>query len=161
MPRKTSTKKSTSASVTAPATEEVEKKIGLFDVLDMIQTKRTPWAELDDGYKDAYSQFMINRFVSSVDFLVPIVEKMSTMKALTNEQHYFILTNSIPTGRKFWFNYKAYKKEKVEKDEEFLIWAISKEYEIGKREAKTYINNLSGTEIDQLKDKWEEFYKNK
>jgi len=28
--------------------EEKEKTIGLFDVLDMIQTKRIPWSELDE-----------------------------------------------------------------------------------------------------------------
>lgn len=44
MPRKTTTKTSKPAS----ETEETEKKIGLFDVLEMIQGKRTPWDELSD-----------------------------------------------------------------------------------------------------------------
>ena len=157
MPRKTTTKISKPAS----ETEETEKKIGLFDVLDMIQGKRTPWDELSDDYKNAYNMFMINRFCASVDFLCPLICKLTTMKTLTNEQHYFLLTNSIPTGRKFWFNYKAFKKDKADKDEDFLIWAVSKEYEIGFREAKTYINNLDSTEKAQLKEKWEEIYKNK
>jgi len=38
---------------------------------------------------------------------------------------------------------------------------MSREYEIGLREARTYINNLDNTEKAQLKDKWEEIYKNK
>ena len=46
MPRKTTTKTSKPAS--ASETEETEKKIGLFDVLEMIQGKRTPWDELSD-----------------------------------------------------------------------------------------------------------------
>ena len=60
------------------------------------------------------------------------------------------MTHAIPTGRKLWFNYKAFKKEKQDKDEEFLIWAVSKEYEIGKREAKTYIELLTDDEKAQL-----------
>ena len=133
----------------------------LFDILNMISDKRLPWNEIPEEMKEKYNMFLINRFVASVDFLCPLICKLTTMKTLTNEQHYFLLTNSIPTGRKFWFNYKAFKKDKADKDEDFLIWAVSKEYEIGFREAKTYINNLDSTEKAQLKEKREEIYKNK
>jgi len=163
MPRRATTKKSTSDTKPkkAPKAEPEEKKIGLFDVLDMIAGAKTPWEELSDDYKAAYSQFMINRFIASVDYLLPIVEHLSCMKGLTNEQHYLMLTSAIPPGRKLWFNYKMFKKEKTDKDEEFYVWAMSREYEIGLREARTYINNLDNTEKAQLKDKWEEIYKNK
>lgn len=154
MPRK----KTTEASQSVSATEPVEKKIGLFDVLEMIQGKRTPWNELSDEFKAAYAPYMVNRFVSSIEFLCPLISEISALKCLTPEQHYYILTHAIPTGRKLWFNYKAFKKEKQDKDEEFLIWAVSKEYEIGKREAKTYIELLTDDEKAQLKKKWEEPY---
>lgn len=152
----TKTKKET---VKTQKTEETEKSIGLFDVLDMIQTKRTPWDQLDEGYKKAYSQFMINRFISSNEMYLPILAKLTEIKQLTDEQHYMILCNTLsPT--KHWFNYKTYKKEKVEKDMELLIFACCKEYEIGKREARMYINNLTETVKEQLCSKWAELYKN-
>ena len=158
MPRKKITDQSTASSMNN-VTEETEKKVGLFDVLDMIQGKRTPWEELPDGYKEAYSIFMINRFMSSVEFLCPLIDKISTLKTLTNEQHYYILTHSIPTGRKLWFNYKAFKKEKLEKDTEFYLWALMKEYQIGKKDAKLYLSLLSNGEKEQLKKKWEDIFK--
>lgn len=136
--------------------EEKEKTIGLFDVLDMIQTKRIPWSELDEAYKKAYNPFMINRFISSVEMYLPILAKLSEIKQLTDEQHYTILCNTLAT--KHWFNYKTYKKEKTDKDTELLLFAISKEYEIGRREAKTYINNLTETVKDKLRSKWAELY---
>lgn len=136
--------------------EEKEKTIGLFDVLDMIQTKRIPWSELDEAYKKAYSSFMINRFISSVEMYLPILAKLSEIKQLTDEQHYTILCNTLAT--KHWFTYKTYKKEKTDKDTELLLFAISKEYEIGRREAKTYINNLTETVKDKLRSKWAELY---
>jgi len=136
--------------------EEKEKTIGLFDILDMIQTKRIPWSELDEAYKKAYSQFMINRFISSVEMYLPILAKLSEIKQLTDEQHYTILCNTLAT--KHWFTYKTYKKEKTDKDTELLLFAISKEYEIGRREAKTYINNLTETVKDKLRSKWAELY---
>ena len=138
--------------------EEKEKSIGLFDVLDMIQTKRIPWNELDEGYKKAYSQFMINRFISSVEMYVPVLAKLSEMR-LTDEQHYTILCNTLVS--KHWFNYKTYKKEKAEKDMDLLVFAVSKEYEVGAREAKTYINNLTETVKDQLRAKWSDLYNSK
>lgn len=138
-------------------TEEKEKSIGLFDVLGMIEGAKTPWNDLDEGYHKAYSQFMINRFISSKDVYLPIIEKLSTLK-VTDQQHYEILCNAISGSRRHFFDYKSYKKEKVGKDEEFLIFALSKEYEIGKREAKTYINKINESEKTYLKNKWTDLY---
>lgn len=153
---KGTTRKKTVETVEEPA-EEKEKTIGLFDVLNMIEGQKTPWNRLDDGYKKAYSQFMINRFVSSQPLYCPIVAELSCQQ-LTDEQHYLILCNVVTGNRKHWFNYKAYKKEKVEKDLDELIFACCKEYEIGHREAKMYINNLEETVKDQLRAKWAESY---
>lgn len=152
--------KSKSTNSESAQVDEKEKIIGLFDVLNMIDGPRTPWAELSDDYKKAYSQFMINRFVSSIELYVPIVAKLSETKGLTDEQHYFILTNTIDPHRKHWFNYKTYKKEKTEKDQLLLEYAVCREYEIGRREAKMYINNLAEVVKDKLRTKWEEVYKN-
>lgn len=153
---KGTTRKKTVKTEEAPA-EEKEKSIGLFDVLNMIEGQKLPWDKLPDEYKKAYSQFMINRFVSSQELYVPIVAELACMQ-LTDEQHYLILCNTVAGNRKHWFNYKAYKKEKVEKDLDLLIFAICKEWELGRREAKMYINNLEETVKDQLREKWGESY---
>lgn len=137
--------------------EEKEKSIGLFDVINMIERQKLPWAKLSDEYKKAYNQYMINRFISSNALYVPIIAELSTMQ-MTDEQHYLILCNTVAGNRKHWFNYKAYKKEKTEKDLDMLIFAVCKEWEIGRREAKMYINNLTDTVKDKLCDKWGEFY---
>lgn len=133
-----------------------DKKYTIFDILDVLQGPRTPWHDLPDEMKKQYSSFMINRFISSVEMYLPIVAKLSEIKQLTDEQHYTILCNTLAT--KHWFTYKTYKKEKTDKDTELLLFAISKEYEIGRREAKTYINNLTETVKDKLRSKWAELY---
>lgn len=134
-----------------------DKKYNLFDILAIIEGPKTPWNDLPDELKNQYSAFMINRFISSKDVYLPIIEKLSTLK-VTDQQHYEILCNAISGSRRHFFDYKSYKKEKVGKDEEFLIFALSKEYEIGKREAKTYINKINESEKTYLKNKWTDLY---
>lgn len=155
MAKNTSKKKVVNTEETA--VEEKEKTIGLFDVLSMIEGQKLPWAKLSDEYKKAYNQYMINRFISSNELYVPIVAELSTMQ-MTDEQHYLILCNTVAGNRKHWFNYKAYKKEKSEKDLDMLIFAVCKEWELGRRESKMYINNLTDTVKDKLRDKWGESY---
>ena len=62
-------------------------------------------------------------------------------------------------ARKHYFNYKAYKTEKASDDDKLLIWACSKEYEIGFREAKMYLEQMPNEVKEELKSKWEESYK--
>lgn len=135
-----------------------EKKIKLFDVLNMIEGQKLPWNKLSDDFKNVYSQFMINRFVSSYEVYVPIVAELTTRK-LTDEQHYSILCQFVSGKWKHWFNNRAYKKEKLEENLDLLIFAVCHEYEIGVRDAKMYINNLKGDIKDKLREKWSESYK--
>lgn len=138
--------------------DETEKKIGLFDILNMIEGRKLPWSKLSDDYKNEYNQFIINRFVSSYEMYAPIVAELTTRK-LTDEQHYLILCNFISGNYKHWFNNKAYKKEKNGDERDLLIFATCREYEIGERGAKLYINNLKTDVKDKLCEKWGESYK--
>lgn len=138
-------------------TEPTEKKIGLFDCIGMIEGEKLPWNDLSDDYHKAYSQFMINRFISSKEAYIPIIDEVSRLK-LTDEQHYGILCSFIANNRRHYFDYKAYKKEKEETDVQLLTFAIAKEYELGYREAKMYINKLDDTVKTKLKSKWKDLY---
>lgn len=139
--------------------EEKEKKAGLFDMIDMVQGAKTPWNDLPEDYQKAYSPYMINRFLSSKEQFVGIIERLSTLK-LTNEQHYGIVCQLFNSQRKIFFDYKSYKVPKVTPEIDLLIFAFTKEYECGKREAKMYINNISNEESDYLKKKWKDLYEN-
>jgi len=137
--------------------EEKVKSVGLFDILGMIEGEKIEWKLLPAEFHKAYSQFMVNRFISSKDVYVNIAEKLSTMR-ISDEHHYTIVCAVVMGNRKHYFNYKSYKKEKVSKEEGLLIFALSKEYEIGKREAKTYINTISTEERNRLLIKWKDLY---
>ena len=137
-----------------------KKKNPLFETLNFICTKQYTWEELPEENKKAYSQFMINRFLSSYEYLLPILCELSTIK-YTDEQHYKLLYQYVKRT-KHYFNYNAYKIDnKVDED---LITSIKKEYKVGTREAKRYNEVLTEPQREYIKKRWADyiaFMKNK
>lgn len=139
--------------------DKEEKKPTLFDMLSMIETVKTPWKDLTEDQQKAYAPYMINRFVSSKEIYAPAVAQIDTLK-LTPEQHYALMCELVSNTHRNYFDYKAYKKSKdTDKNFDLLIWACSREYEIGAREAKMYLESMKQEVKDQLIQKWEESYK--
>lgn len=136
------------------------KKPTFFDLLTILETVKTPWSELTEDQQKAYNPYMINRFVSSKEIYAPAVAQIDSMK-LTPAQHYMIMCDLISNTRKNYFDYKAYKKDKSAKSDktELLLYAIEKEYEIGKREAKSYLEQIPMDVLNKLQNKWEDSYK--
>ena len=124
----------------------------LFDTLNYICTKQYKWEELPEECQKNYSQFMINRFISSYEYLIPLANELSIQK-LTNKQHYTILYTWVKKT-KHYFNYSAYK---VEKENPDLMTAVKKEYNIGNREAKRYIKLLNNDLKEKLLAKWHDY----
>ena len=75
------------------------------------------------------------------------------MKRLTNEQHYTILYTWVKRT-KHYFNYNAYKSENIDKN---LVLAVKKEYDIGNREARRYIDLLTEETKAALLKKWADY----
>lgn len=142
--------------------EPKEKKVGLFDVLAEIEGKQRPWAELTDDFKRAYSQFMVNRFISSKKNYVGAIALITTNR-VSDEVHYTYCCSFI-NEQKHYFDYKAYKS--VKDACELAIYALRHEYEISLKDAESYYEMLSDErhvggmeEIESLKSKWEQHYK--
>lgn len=125
----------------------------IFDVLNSIELEKQQWCELSDEFKKAYSQFMLNRLVSSKKQYLPIVAKLSTLK-LTDEQHYTFLCSLI-NAQKHYFDYKAYRTKKDVNENS--IKAIMKEFNVSKRTAKAYIELLGVADTKAITDKWKDY----
>lgn len=130
------------------------KKNPIFEILGSICTKKYDWTNLPDEYKSAYNQFILNRFLSSYEYLLPLINEL-TVKKLTNQQHYTILYTWVKKT-KHYFNYEAYKTEATDQD---LIVALKKEYDIGNKEAKRYNELLNDAQRNILKTKWADYIK--
>lgn len=124
----------------------------LFDILNFICTKQYKWEELPEECRKGYSKFMINRFISSYEYLIPLANELSIQK-LTDKQHYTILYTWVKKT-KHYFNYTAYK---VEKENPDLMIAIKKEYNIGNKEARRYNKLLNNELREKLLKKWHDY----
>lgn len=133
---------------------EVKKKKSspIFDILNFICTKQYSWKDLPEEYRKGYNQFILNRFMSSYEYLLPLLNEL-TIKRLTNEQHYTILYTWVKRT-KHYFNYNAYKTEKIDSN---LVTAVKKEYDIGNREARRYIDLLTEECKAALLKKWADY----
>lgn len=131
-----------------------KKKSPLFELLNFICTKQYTWEDLPYEYKQGYSQFMINRFMSSYEYLLPLLNELTT-KQLSNEQHYKILYEWVKKT-KHYFNYNAYKVEKIDPN---LLISLKKEYNIGTKEAKRYNELLNDSQREFLINKWSDYIK--
>jgi hypothetical protein len=130
-----------------------KKKNPLFETLNYICNKQYTWEELPEDNKKTYSQFMINRFLSSYEYLLPILCELTSVK-YTDEQHYRVLYAFVKRT-KHYFNYDAYKIEnKIDPD---LLLAIKKEYKIGNREAKRYNEVLTEPQRDYIRKRWADY----
>ena len=130
--------------------------MNIIDILSLLENKQFEWNELAEDVQKSYDQFMINRFVSSKIQYVNVLAEVARYR-MSNEQHYNLVKDLI-AKQKHYFNYKAYKKAKDNSLDDLLIFAIKKELEVGKREAESYIEFLSETDIKEVKAKWKPIY---
>lgn len=121
-------------------------EVSLFDVLKEVTKNQTPWDALDESFKKPYSQFMINRFASSVNLYIMPLAEIDRLKVSDKVHHQYI--TSFFHKKDHYFNYKAYKKEK--NDNESAIPFICKYFEIGPKEAAQYIELMTDEQIDEI-----------
>lgn len=121
-------------------------EVSLFDVLKEVTKNQTPWDELTDEFKKEYSQFMINRFASSINLYIGPLAELDKYKVSDKVHHQYITSFFIKKDH--YFNYKAYKKEK--NPDENAIPFLCKYFEIGAREAAQYLDLMSDEEIKEI-----------
>ena len=128
--------------------------MNIFDVVGVIELDKRPWSQLDDEFKKTYSQFMINRIVSSKKQYLPLIAKLSTMK-LSDEQHYTFLC-SLVNKQKHYFDYKSYKQNKML--DKLTMYALEHEFNIGCKDAMRYAEMLSAADLKALCKKWQNHF---
>lgn len=116
----------------------------LFDHLNNLTQFKKEVDFSNDEVKKSYNKFYINRFFSMVDFFVTVVNEINKYD-LPDKDHYNYYLNVLPK-RKYFFNYIKKPKELDEQEKKY----IADYFEIGKKEAETYINMLGEDEIQEI-----------
>ena len=109
--------------------------MNIFDWLNEISYKKSPWSSFSEDDKDNFNSYMINRFVSIksnyID-LVNLIQKNTIPKSVL----YNYYCKTIPKSRTF-FRYIKPKKSNINKD---LLNILSKHLQLSKREIKDNYN---------------------
>ena len=129
-----------------------KKQNPLFEILNGFCAKRA-WEDLSDEARNKYSQFMVNRFLCSYDYLIPLAEQLSTQK-LSNMAHYNTLIDFVKST-KHYFNYNLWKN--VKEIDPMLLKAIMKQYNVGLPEAKHYYTLLTEEQKKSILDVWSDY----
>jgi len=112
--------------------------MNLFDWLNEISYKKSPWSSFSKDDKDNFNSYMINRFISmKPDYidLVNLIQKYPIPKSVL----YSYYCNTIPKKRTF-FRYIKPKKSNINKD---LLNILSKHLQLSKREIKDNYNLIA------------------
>lgn len=127
-----------------------KKKKSLFDHLKAITTYQDPeyFDKLSVEDKKSWSNFMLLRFMSMNDDLMPVVAELQPLvQNLEPEIFYKTFTGLIPKGNYF----AKYIKSKAGSDyPTWLLELIAKDYEVSQSESRDYLDilysNKSGRE---------------
>jgi len=116
----------------------------IFDHLNNLTQLKKEVDFSNDEVKKNYFKFMINRWISMIEFFIPVVNEINKYD-IPNEVHYNYYLNALPK-RKYFFNYIKKKKELDESEKKY----IAHYFEVGMKEAEIYINTLSDDEIQEI-----------
>ncbi|MEM4261038.1 MAG: hypothetical protein QXG00_07390 [Candidatus Woesearchaeota archaeon] len=116
----------------------------LFDHLNNLTQFKKEADFSNDEVKKSYDKYMINRWISMVDFFIPIVNEINKYD-ISEKDHYNFYLSALPK-RKYFFNYIKKKKD-INNDEKRYL---AHYFNVGKKEAEIYINILEEDEIQEI-----------
>ena len=116
----------------------------LFDFLNGMTINKTEFDFSDREVNSAYSQYMINRFISMSEIYFPVAREFVKGR-LPNDIHYNTLKSMLPK-QKIYFPY--FKSTKHYTDDELIT--LSNYYEVGTRDLVEIINNTDEAEVNSI-----------
>ena len=137
-------------------TPEVEEKydtekFGIIDILNAMTWKKQDLDFNNELVRKTYDQYMVNRWISMEEELFFIAEMMTTIKNLSDEQHFDLLKSVLPKEKFFPFGiYMKKAKDVTEKEKRY----IAHYFEIGLTEAEDFIRQMDQTEISAILSKY-------
>jgi len=123
------------------------EEITIFTFLKGMTLEKRDFDFDDPIIKKAYSQRMIDKWISMNDMFLPLANEMNKCKNLDNKTHYEFYKNILPQ-QFIKFNYIKRKKEPNEHEKE----CVMKYYNITKRECDMYMEILSDKQVKDIVD---------
>lgn len=125
-----------------------EASMSIFDHLENMTSKKTPWSSYTESDRKSFSPYMINKWLSMEPECIELVNTFQryTLGGLESREVYKLYSALLPR-QKIFLTYIKGKKSDVHNQE--LIDLVSKHYLVSNSEAITYLDIATGT-IDGL-----------
>ena len=120
-----------------------DKIRNIFDWLNHITLYKTPITEFTDNDWENFNSYMVHRFISMNQYYVEIADYAQSLMPNMKKEIYNFYKEMIPKS-KIWLQYIKTKNKEVNKE---LISHIASYYEVGFREARSYINVITDEEM--------------
>lgn len=124
-------------------------KYSIFDHLQALTYKKTPWESLSPDQQSSFSVYMINRFLSMNPDLIGIIDEFQylTIGIMTPEAVYKLYLDILPKSKSY-FKYTKSKKVSVVSSE--LVGLLSDYFLVSNSEAEEYGEILMGQDPEYL-----------
>lgn len=119
------------------------KTKNIFDWLNEITLYKSSAEEFTDKDWDNFNSYMVHRFISMSPYYVEIADLAQGLMPNNKKEIYNFYKEMIPK-RKVWLQYIKTKNKEINKE---LISHIASYYEVGFREARSYINVITDEEM--------------
>lgn len=133
-------------------TEEIEvKPYNIFDHWKNLTQHKEGYKEGDPSFTSSYSPFMINRFASSINALLPLVAEIDRYPDVPNKAHHMFYDSIMP---KRYMKFEVFKKDKespeLSKNKEY----VGEYFEFGRRDLDLAMRILSPEDVEKIKKKF-------
>ena len=135
------------------STTPKETSKGLFDHVNAIYAVQTTeyFDSLTDKERKAYSQYMVNRFLSMNPLQSVLVNEIQSYGKIPDKAHYLFFTKLLPKKRQF---NKYIKKDKGGDIPEWLVPLLTNHYKTSVREVMDYLDifMMNDENVSNLKE---------
>jgi len=126
-----------------------DKIRNIFDWLNHITLYKTPSTEFTNNDWEIFNSWLVHRFISTHVYYVEIADYAQGLMPNNKKEIYNFYKEMIPKN-KIWLQYIKPKTKQPNKE---LVGYISSYFEVGSREALSYIHIMNKMEITQTLQK--------
>lgn len=123
----------------------------LFEHLKNLTERKIPPDIENPEFESSYNPYMINRFVSMVEYYLPIVSTINNQRNIPKDIHYQYYFNLLPKKNHFFRYIKSKKDEVREEQKEILM----EHFEFGSRDLEKALKILTIDQIKHITGKYE------
>lgn len=147
----TSRAKKQEKKIEVDSSEPEIKKYNIFDHWKNLTQLKEGYKEEDPEFTSSYSPYMINKFSSTVNALLPLVAEIDRYPDVPNKAHFMFYDSIMP---KRFLKFETYKKSKEDPDVEKNKEYVREYFEFGRRDLDLAMKILKPEDFEKIKKKF-------